>query len=154
MEVLLSEWSVKSEGALERKGKLIHNPLTIVYVEDHPVFRGAVIKDCITPFFPDVVVHEFSNGDEAHAFIVAEVNAKRTIDLVITDVNHPGLNGSELIVALLYLEDGTGIFIPSLVLTMADPKEMPELVEISDRFLNKIAEVDEIVDCIEQLLYK
>ncbi len=104
-----------------------------------------------------MVIIEFDNGDDACEFIKAEINDKNKIDLIITDINHPGLRGKELVKSIRFHEglSVTPIRIPIIMLTMVDETRYPELVEdkIVDSYLTKATEPEEIIDCMEDILF-
>ncbi len=124
----------------------------IVHLDDHKVFRDGLANSCIWPVFTNLELIEFSDGDEAYEFIKNEINAKRKIDLIITDINHPGLKGNEFAKAVKdyeRLSDNT-IHIPILIISMVEEKNFPELRadKIVEAYFTKATEVQEIVDCI------
>lgn len=70
-------------------------PITLVVVDDHPLFRQGVIE--ALSFEPDVdVIGQASNGQEALTIIRA-----MGPDVVILDVNLPGMNGQQVIRQLI-----------------------------------------------------
>lgn len=100
---------------------------------------------------------EFENGDAAYEFIRQEINEKHKIDLIISDINHPGIRGQELVKSIRFHEGlcASPIHIPIIMLTMVDETHYPELLEnnIVDHYFTKATEPEDIIDCIEEILY-
>ena len=82
---------------------------------------------------------------------------KSKIDLFITDINHPGLRGQELVKSIRFQEvlAGNPTRIPIIILSMVDESCYPELVKdkIIDSYLTKATEPEDIIDCMEEILY-
>ena len=156
----LSDWSVSVQGNFSRKGSLfVNRAFHIVYLEDHKLFSDAVSEYCIKPFFPLVNFTILANGDDAYAYIKRQIDKNSRIDLFITDINHPGVKGAALIKMIRQYEKEKGDIsrIPIMVLTMMAGTFVPQLVEggmdMVDRYFSKSAEANEIIDCIEGILY-
>jgi len=100
---------------------------------------------------------EFENGDNAFDFIKNEINGEKKIDLIISDINHPGLRGQELAKSIRFQEalSGNPTRIPIMILSMVDETRYPELVadNIVDSYLTKATEPETIIDCMEEILY-
>ncbi len=132
------------------------SPARIVHLDDHSIFRDGVSKSCILPFFTKPELFGFSDGDEAYDFIKTEITANRKIDLIITDINHPGLKGNQFANAIRDYEKlfNNAIHIPILIISMVEEKNFPELRadKIVDAYFTKATEVKEIVDCIRNIL--
>ena len=128
----------------------------IIHLDDHSLFRDGVLKYCIKPFFTNPDVIEFSNGDEAYKFIMDEIEANKKIDLIITDINHPGLKGNEFVKAVRYYENlfNSSMHIPIIILSMVEETYFPELIvnKIVDGYLPKTTEVKDIIVCMETIL--
>lgn len=129
----------------------------IIHLDDHSIFRDGLSKSCIQPFFTNAELIGFSNGDEAYDFIKNEITANRKIDLIITDINHPGLKGNELAKAIRDYErlSDNPIHIPILIISMVEEKNFPELRanKVVDAYLTKATEVEDIIVCIETILH-
>ncbi|MBK9485677.1 MAG: hypothetical protein IPO01_10845 [Chitinophagaceae bacterium] len=78
------------------------------------------------PVFTNPELIEFSDGDEANDFIENELSANRKINLIITDINHPGLKGNELAKAVRNYEklSDNSIHIISII-SMVEEKIFP-----------------------------
>lgn len=156
--MFLSNWFVSPLGNFSRTGLLsLSSPLRVVYLDDHKLFRGTVVNYCIKPFFKNMDIIEFENGDDTYDFIKTEIGNNNKIDLIITDINHPGLRGQEL-VKYIRFHEGLSVSskrIPIIMLTMVDETRYPELVEdkIVDSYLSKATEPEDIIDCMEEILY-
>ena len=157
--MLLSKWSISPKGNFYRSGiNSIHTPIRVVYLDDHKLFRGSVVNYCIKPFFKNMVIIEFENGDDTYDFIKTEINNKNKIDLIISDINHPGLRGQELVKSIRIVEDldGGANRIPIILLTMVGESYYPELLKnkMVDYFLSKATEPEDIIDCMEDILFE
>lgn len=154
----LSKWLISQAGKLIYAGAADQAyPFRILMLDDHKLFRKAVNDYCIRPFFKNVDLIEFENGDEACAFIKNEINHNNRIDLFITDINHPGLRGEELVKSIRFYE-GLSVKtarIPIIILTMVAEGRYPELVtnNMVERYFTKVAEPEDIIDCMEEILY-
>lgn len=154
----LSKWSISHQGNFSRKGYMpASSQARVVYLDDHKLFRGAVVNSCIKLFFKNMDIIEFENGDDAYDFIKKEINNKNKIDLLITDINHPGLRGQELVKSIRIVEKLAGGLsrIPIILLTMVGESYYPELLndKLVDYFLSKATEPEDIIDCMEEILY-
>ena len=154
----LSKWSISRPGKLIHSGvSALKSPFSILVLDDHKVFRTGLIDYCIRLFFKNINLVEFENGDDADAFIKKGLNDKNRIDLIITDINHPGMRGQELVKSIRYYESlaDNKIRIPIIILTMVDETRYPELIadKMVDRYLTKATEPEDIIDCIEEILY-
>ena len=154
----LSKWSISQPGKLIHAGASgLKSPFRILVLDDHKVFRTGLIDYCIRLFFKNIDLIEFQNGDDAYEFIKNEINNNSKIDLFITDINHPGMRGQELVKSIRYYESLSGdkIRIPIIILTMVDKTRYPELIadKIVDHYLTKTTEPEDITDCMEEILY-
>ncbi len=69
-------------------GKSLH---TVLIIEDSDTMRG-FLRTCMQVFFPHIRVLEAVNGFDAIRLLPQE-----SVDLIITDINMPDVNGLELI---------------------------------------------------------
>ena len=74
----------------------LSRPAHIVYLEDHALFRETVINQYIGGLFYSFDAKEFHNGDLAWNYIKNEIKNRNEINLIISDILHPGLQGHEL----------------------------------------------------------
>ncbi|MBL0200347.1 MAG: response regulator transcription factor [Chitinophagaceae bacterium] len=154
----LSKWSISHPGKLIHSGaSALKSTFSILVLDDHKVFRTGLIDYCIRLFFRNISLVEFENGDDADAFIKKDLNDKNRIDLIITDINHPGMRGQELVKSIRYNESlsGNKTRIPIIILTMVEEIRYPELIEdkIVEYYLTKSTEPEDIIDCMEEILY-
>ena len=155
-----SKWSILSENPGARQNPLYRcQAFRIVYLDDHRIFRTGLKKSCIFPNFPNAAVLEFTDGDEAFCFITEQLSKDKRIDLVLTDINHPGLKGDQFIEKIQDWEklQGRMYRIPIVVISMIDDKNiMNKLTNPSDplisRYFHKSAEVGEILQSLEKIL--
>ena len=155
----LSKWSISQPGKLiHSRASALKYPFRILVLDDHKLFRSAITDYCIRPFFKNINLIEFENGDDAFTFIKNEINNKNKIDLLITDINHPGLRGQELVKSIRFQEglSASPNRIPIMILSMVDESRYPELIahKMVDHFLTKATEPEEIIDCMEGILYR
>ncbi len=67
-------------------------PINILYLDDHLLFaRG--ISNCILKKFPNAIIKNIQNGDNALEYVIDCLENKKSLNLIITDFNHPGLDG-------------------------------------------------------------
>lgn len=156
--MLLSKWTISPKGKFSRIEFITSSsPIRIVYLDDHKLFRDAVINSCIKPFFKNIAILEFENGDDAYEFIKKEINGKNKIDLIITDINHPGLRGQELVKSIRIVEAiaSKKSRIPIILLSMVAESYYPELLnnKMVNYFLSKATESEDIIDCMEEILF-
>ncbi len=153
-----SNWSVSNNGNLLRNNQLLlHRVLNIIHVEDHQLFAQG-LSEIILPFFPLMTIHNIQDGYEAICFIEKEIEAQNTIDLVITDINHPGLKGDKLVERMRKYEKMKGVkHTPLVVLSFVREDNFPHLIEPNNQMVNhyfsKDVEVEIIVGVLEDILY-
>ena len=95
--------------------------IKIVYLDDHLLFSKAMSQECIYPNFPNARLLQFTNGDSAHDYLENAIKSNEKIDLFITDINHPGMQGDCLSHALRSYEKkfASPFKIPILIVSMA-----------------------------------
>lgn len=153
-----SKWSITQPGKLNYAGTADPaSPFRILILDDHKLFRSAITDYCIRPFFKNVDLIEFENGDKAFTFIKNEINQNNRIDLFITDINHPGQKGQYLVKSIRFQEllSGNPTRIPIIILTMVAEGRFPELVtnNMVERYFTKATKPEDIIDCIEEILF-
>lgn len=156
----LSRWRVSAKGEIGKEvSPAADRSFHIVCLDDHKLFHTAISEYCIKPFFPIARLELLTNGDAAYQYIKTQIDLRQRIDLFITDINHPGLRGDELIRKIRAYEQKTsvGFRIPVVVITMMEYAFVPGLVgaglNLVDCYFSKTAEASEIVDGIEDILY-
>jgi len=130
----------------------------IVYLDDHLLFSNAMTKQCIYPYFPNACFIQFTNGDRAYDYLENAIKAHNKIDLFITDINHPGIQGDYLAHFIRTHEktSASPFVIPILVVSMVADNEESVYFDNSgtviQKYLTKAATVEEIVYSIMELL--
>ena len=157
-EMQLSKWTISFNGNICRADSVAVNPeARIIFLEDHNLFRDGIIDYCIRPFFSNIEILRFRNGDKAFNYLKKQISENNFVDLFITDINHPGLRGNELVKELRNYETQLNRTrqIPILIISMVEEKNYPEIIaeKIVDAWLPKVSEMEVIVDYIEELLY-
>ena len=90
----------------------------IVHLDDHRLFLNG-LSTCINHKFSHVELISFGDTNEAFYYVINSILKNKKIDLLITDINHPGLNGYEFAKAIRNIERWHGSqLIPILILTM------------------------------------
>ncbi len=82
--------SVYGFDVLYSQNKYFMNPITIVVIDDHPLFRKGIV-DALSLEAGFSVIGQASNGDSGLEMIL-----KMKPDIAIVDVNMPGLNGQQI----------------------------------------------------------
>lgn len=153
----LSKWSISTSGGLYRNGLSTRpSTATIVFLDDHSLIRETVVDFCLKPFFSNIDIIQFSDGDDALEFLKNKISHYKKIDLLITDINHPGLKGHDLVKAVRKLEWMSEIpyRIPIIILSMVEESRLPELkAEGINAYLCKSSEPEEIIEQVENILY-
>lgn len=135
----------------------MENKRKIVHLDDHRLFIKGVQDYIIQPNFPEVYYIPYNNTDEAFYHITSSLINKDRIDLLITDLTHPGLDGYEFAEAIRGFQyTFGGIHIPILLLTFHSDKSSP-LIEkglsekVFDKYLHKEVKSEEIVSYIRMV---
>jgi two-component system chemotaxis response regulator CheY len=89
---------------------------SVLIVDDSPVMRSFIRRVLTLSGFEVGECMEAGNGEEA----LAQLGAHR-VDVILTDINMPGMNGEELLRKLA--TDGTLKHIPALVISTDATKE-------------------------------
>ncbi len=135
---------MQNESTPYRPPFIDYRPLHILHLDDQKLFATGVEK-IITVAFPLARITNIKNGYEALGFVVNSLSNSVIIDLIITDYNHPGLNGVEFCKNVRVIERSHGK-IPIIFLTMVDnvPIKQQALSFSNVKFLLKVTEADEI----------
>ncbi len=129
----------------------------IVHLDDHKLFTTAV-WNTIQPNFPDVSYMAFNNTDEAFYYLISNLFNKHRIDLLITDLSHPGLDGYEFSKAIRSFENTSGgPPIPILLLTFHSDNTSPIIKrglneKVFDKYLRKDSTSEELIDYIRSVI--
>jgi len=153
-----SKWSVSSAGNFFHNDQaFVHRKVFILHLDDHKLFAKG-LENCILPFFPLADIINIKDGHRALRFMKDIITDKSRIDLIITDINHPGLKGDEFLVQLRQFEYKMKVpRTPAIVLSFVDAANMPQLcrpgLNMVDRYFSKAAEMEDIVDALEDIMY-
>ena len=93
--------------------RLMNSPIRILIADDHPLFRAG-LRALLESVADTEVVGEAATGEEA-----VEVALALTPDVVVMDINMPGLNGIDATRGILDQSEDVNI----LVMTMHDDDE-------------------------------
>lgn len=154
---VLSKWSISKHGILtHEKSWAINRRLRFVHVDDHQLFSKG-FDTLVRPFFPKLEIIHIQNGTEALHYIENAIDEEKAIDLIVTDINHPGLRGDEMIKKIRFYED---LFrlprIPIVVLTMVGEENLQHIcgpgIDLISKYFSKASEADEIIETLEDIL--
>lgn len=156
----ISKWEISSEGKMIWKGgNKIRSSLNILHLDDHQLYKRGV-KEAITNFFPSAIFTGIDNGDTALEKVKQCITEDTIPDLIITDINHPGLPGHEFIKQVRDFEQlqKRQTAIPILVISMLDAGTIisrlgSSYATKSIRILSKADGSHEIAEAIDELLY-
>ena len=132
--------------------------IKIVYLDDHSVYRNGV-QACIDPNKERFFFMHFGHADDALRYIKNSFDNNCKIDLIITDYNHPGINGYQFAKEVRALEKlhnkKTPIFLISFCeKSMTEPIQIGLAEGVFNYCLGKNAEVPDILHAIDYLLSK
>ena len=149
------KWMVSEDGTVSIP-EVYSQIKRIVYLDDHKLLRAGLIQNCINSLFKNAQVIEIPDGNQALDFIMEDLEQGNRIDLFITDVNHPGMNGIDICKAIRANEGLKKLVrkIPIVIICMAQNPALPKLKEdqIIDAYFCKADEPVNIMDAIEDLL--
>jgi len=138
---------------IETKSKQKLKLRNILHLDDHKIFFDG-ISGVLKKEFPNLSLHHIENGNEALQYVADCLNDKKTIDLIITDIIHPGIDGIEFAKAVRELENHSNNKIPILFITMIDNKGFQQKAKAIEqvKYLLKNAQGKEIIAAINDLL--
>ena len=151
---MLSEWCISSNGEMIKSDIIIHHrDFHILHIDDHSLF-GDGLKKALLPSFPNSIIYNITDGDRAVTYLKHQLKKVR-IDLIITDVNHPGMRGDDLVRWIRDFEEEHQLKrTPIMFITMMDTEEMMNRCPyLADKYLSKAAEAPEIIEAMEEILY-
>lgn len=129
-------------------------PLKILHLDDHILYSKGVTNYCTNKKFPNAITEYIQDGDKALEYVINSLKNNETIDLIITDVNHMGLNGIDFSIAVRKNEKNIEKKIPILFITMVDDKfirekarQLPFVI-----YLLKTSQCEEINFAIDNLI--
>ena len=125
----------------------------IIHLDDHDIFQDGLRK-CLQKQIDISSLKQFRHPIEAIEFIEACLETGNNPSLVITDYNHPGLNGYEFARAIRKLEIDYGVYIPILLFSMVSNNKIVNQ-GLEERVFNyalpKSAHTWELIEAIEDL---
>lgn len=147
----------KVNNAISITNKLLSinvNPINIFWLEDHKIFIDS-LSICIHKKFPNALIKHFKDGDEALEYLINCNKKSASIDLIITDHNHPGMKGIDFVRVVRQLEIGNKYKIPILFITMIDDSGFVKQVEDIPltKHLTKTSSCVEINFAISNMLF-
>jgi len=115
-------------------------PLRVLLADDHPVFRKG-LRALLTSLPEATVVGEAADGEQAVRLV-----AEQEPDVVVMDLNMPGVNGVEATRRIIAAHPGTGV----LVLTMFDDDDsvFAAMRAGARGYLVKGSDTDEVIRAI------
>ena len=147
----MSSWYVSDDGLLVCEGSSAK--LKILHLEDHSIFHVGMRK-CIDKFITDAEYMHFGDGLAALEYYKEIMKTNERPDIIITDINHPGMRGDDFVRAVREAEQDCGVRTPIMILSMVDPSRYMELVNemLVDHCLQKSASGEDILEGIKRLL--
>ena len=128
----------------------------VVLLDDHMLYRNGIINSCITPFFENIHLIEFMNGDTALEFVKNEIYQNKKIDLIITDINHPGIKGDHFVQEVRNYEKlhNSNYKTPIVIISMVDESYLPGLFSNNFvcQYISKEKESAFIINCLKRYL--
>ena len=119
--------------------------MTIVIVDDHPLFRGA-LRQAIGLLMPRSRVVEANGLDE----LSATLNAEKDVDLILLDLTMPGVQGFSGLISLRAQHPGVPVMIVSAT---EEPTVIRRAIEFgASGFIPKSMNVDAIGSAIQAVL--
>ena len=103
-------------------------PLQILHLDNHRIFADGLVN-AVRKWFPNSVFKNIQNGDEALAYVKSILVLNKRLDLIVTDINHPGLHGIEFATEVRIIEKAFGRRTPILFITMVDDDYTREKAE-------------------------
>jgi len=145
-----------TENALNITAKLLSinpRPVKILHLDDHVLYYYGTLN-CIVKKFPNANVKHIQNGDEALKYVINCLTQKATIDLIITDIAHSGMNGIDFATAVRANEIGSKHNIPILFITMNNDKSLIDRIEKIPlvKYIGKAAPCEEINFAIDNFI--
>ena len=119
--------------------------INIFWLEDHELyFKG--VCNCILKKFPNAIFTHVRDGDKALEFMINYNKNNPRIDLIITDIKHPGISGIEFASVIRNLEINNKFKIPILFITMMDDSFfVDQIAKIPfTKFLPKVSSCEQI----------
>lgn len=134
------------------------NRKKIIHLDDHALFHMGLEQSCLNKLSFPVYQLQFTDSANCIQYVNNSISLGEPIDLIITDFNHPGLNGYEFAKAIRKFCRDASVYIPILLLTMAclDKEEISKGMEehVFDKYLPKSSTSEEVIAGILELFQK
>lgn len=112
-------------------------PLHILHVDDHSIMADG-FRLSVESKMPGVQIQHISNGNDALHYIETCFQQNLPLDLLVTDVSHPGMSGLELCRSIKGLQKLYGRRLPAVVFTMhTDPVILSRIKEMGYLYVPK-----------------
>ena len=156
-----SKWSILPKHFTWKRDNLFrYHKHHIVHLDDHKIFRQGIKLSCIDNIFPNARLVEFPEGYEAFIYVARHLERnKQPIDLIITDIRHPGFDGLTFVPLVRQLEKlyGREVPIPILVITMCDDNRLKNRLAapenpLVNNYLLKTTDTTEMIYWFEKVL--
>lgn len=127
-------------------------PLRISHLDDHILYAKG-ISNCILKKFPNATFKNIQDGDKALEYVINCFENIQLLDLIITDINHPGLNGIDFSKAVREKEKSLKK-IPIIFITMIDTEDIIKDAETIPfiKYLSKCSWCEEINFAIDNFI--
>ena len=117
--------------------------LVVLYVEDDLVVREAT-KLLLDNFFKEIIV-----ADDGEAGLLTYTTYKSKIDLIISDIEMPKMNGLEMIEAIRKIDNNIPIIIAT---AFTDDKYFLKAEELNvDKYFPKPINLDSVIDVLTKI---
>lgn len=107
---------------------LKYRDLSILHLDDH-ILYSAGVSNVILKKYPNAAITKIQNGQEALNYVIDHLANNKSLDLIITDINHMGLDGIRFSIAVRQAEKNYNRIIPILVISMIDDKQILSKIE-------------------------
>jgi DNA-binding NarL/FixJ family response regulator len=119
--------------------------MTILIVDDHPLFRKGLIFLFTTSKYKNAKFVEANDGKEA-----VEIVRDTEVDVIFLDVSLPQMNGYETAFSILRIRPSSKIIMLSMIEELS---AVSHFIKIGVRgYLTKDSEIDEIINSVDQVL--
>jgi CheY-like chemotaxis protein len=127
----------------------------IIFLDDHTLYSYSMGK-LVNEKINKLQFTFFQNGNDAIEYVRVCLKSNKKIDMIISDINHPGLDGIKFSRKVRKMELGSKQHIPILILSFATPSH-PILKKgiqdkIMDKFIPKHADSKIVVKYIRSIL--
>lgn len=106
----------------------------IVYLDDHVLYPEAVMQ-LVDPKKERFLFIRFQHPDACLKYVYNSIDSNSKIDVIITDFNHPGMNGFDFSLSVRSIESSNSYHkeIPIILLSFTDP-----YYELSDNDIQEL----------------